>query len=76
MLRGMKLFYSGTSPFVRKVRVLLREAGGTALVEEVAVAFEGQDDLAFQDYSRFATAGFMHRGVALTAGAAARSKHV
>jgi len=34
----MKLLISPASPFVRKVRVLLREAGGTALVEEMAVA--------------------------------------
>jgi glutathione S-transferase len=34
----MKLLISPASPFVRKVRVLLREAGGLPLVEEVAVA--------------------------------------
>lgn len=34
----MKLLISPASPFVRKVRVLLREAGGLAHVEEVAVA--------------------------------------
>lgn len=34
----MKLLISPASPFVRKVRVLLREAGGLARVEEVAVA--------------------------------------
>ncbi len=34
----MKLLISPASPFVRKVRVLLREAGGLGAVEEVAVA--------------------------------------
>lgn len=33
----MKLFYSGTSPLVRKVNVLLLETGQTGLVEQEAV---------------------------------------
>lgn len=39
----MKLLMSPASPFVRKVRVLLREAGQTDAVQEVAVAANPMD---------------------------------